>query len=239
MTVKELLNELDGICPFSLCEDYDNSGLLLGSESNSANRILICLDVTPAVVKEAVEEKCDVILSHHPMIFDGLKRIDCEYANMISLCENNKISVIACHTNADLAGMGFAFMEQLHLTELTKEGYYMRGSLKNEVTFQELCESVRSLFQPSGIRSVGDLNDFVQTIAFVGGAGGREDFTSQARADVMITSEVKYNLAIKAKQTGVKLIEMGHGESELSFCIWMQNKLSRGIIAKTRTIPYN
>jgi len=102
--------------------DYDNVGLLIGDSSQSVHKILTCLDVTHEVVEEAREKKCELIVSHHPLIFNGLDRINpsTEKGKIIYNLIKNDIAVIAAHTNLDAAldGVSFALAEKLELHNL-------------------------------------------------------------------------------------------------------------------------
>lgn len=102
--------------------DYDNVGLLIGSSRQSVSRVLTCLDVTRAVVDEAIEKDCELIVAHHPLIFKGLKRINpvTEKGKIIYSLIRNSIGLIAAHTNLDAAldGVSFALAKKLELHNL-------------------------------------------------------------------------------------------------------------------------
>jgi len=115
-----IVKALHDWAPAALAWERDNVGLILGEPSAPVNRILVCLDLTEEVAAEAVEMKCDCIVSHHPPIFKPVSsiRLDTEQGRIISLCLKNGISVIAMHTNADAAkfGVNYALAERLNLT---------------------------------------------------------------------------------------------------------------------------
>jgi dinuclear metal center YbgI/SA1388 family protein len=108
MLVKELISELNRIAPFALQEDYDNAGLLVGSMEAEAVKGLIAVDVTSAVLNEAVQKDCNVVLSHHPLIFGGLKNLtdSTDIGKMVAFAVKNDINIIALHTNLDNVAHG-------------------------------------------------------------------------------------------------------------------------------------
>jgi dinuclear metal center YbgI/SA1388 family protein len=117
MKVQEICNYLEQIAPLTYQESYDNSGLLLGDPVTSIRNILLCLDITPAVVDEAVSKDCNLIISHHPVIFKGVKKIISgdRDAEIILKAIKNDISVYAIHTNLDntLNGINGLLMSKL------------------------------------------------------------------------------------------------------------------------------
>lgn len=94
---------LDVVAPFTYQESYDNAGLLYGDKNWPIKGVLVSLDVTPAVVDEAIEKKCNVIVAHHPVIFKGIKRVDLTRTDhqVVVECIRNDIALIATHTNLD------------------------------------------------------------------------------------------------------------------------------------------
>ncbi len=103
MTVSNVISSLESIAPLSLQESYDNSGLLVGNAGLVCTGVLLCLDVTEEVVKEARDNKCNLIIAHHPVIFSGIKKLtgknDAQRAIMLAIKED--IAIYACHTNMD------------------------------------------------------------------------------------------------------------------------------------------
>lgn len=108
MKLSEICNCLETFAPLQIQEVYDNSGLILGNKSLEIKGILICLDVTEGIVNEAIEKKCNLIVSHHPFIFSGLKKINGQNATerILEKCIRKEIAVYAAHTNLDNASEG-------------------------------------------------------------------------------------------------------------------------------------
>lgn len=122
LTVANVLQALRDWAPLELAWERDNIGLLIGSKDAEVQRTLVCLDLTEEVAEEAAALSCDLIVSHHPVIFHPLKsvRLDNEQGRVLSTCLKNDISVIAMHTNADAtyAGLNYALAERLGLEEI-------------------------------------------------------------------------------------------------------------------------
>jgi len=108
MTIKEIIQELENFAPLSLQEDYDNSGLLIGSNDWEASGALVSLDCTEAVIEEAIKHKCNLVIAHHPLIFSGIRKLsgDSYVERAIVKALKNDIAIYACHTNIDNIHLG-------------------------------------------------------------------------------------------------------------------------------------
>ena len=120
MKLWEIIGELHTIFNPKIAENWDNVGLLVGDNTKEVNKVLFCLDVTEKVVKQAVDNNVDLIISHHPVIFSGLKKITNETVHgrkLLKLIENN-ISVYGAHTNVDSAdgGLNDYVLEKMNFT---------------------------------------------------------------------------------------------------------------------------
>ena len=103
MIVKDIIKLLDDKYPFCYAEDYDNVGLIIGEEQSKVNGIIVCLDAIECVVDEAIEKNCNVIVSFHPIIFEGLKKIQNSnfVEKAVNKCIKNNISIVSVHTAMD------------------------------------------------------------------------------------------------------------------------------------------
>jgi dinuclear metal center YbgI/SA1388 family protein len=106
MKIKELLNILNKIAPFSLQESYDNSGIQFADLNADITKILLSLDVTQEILNEAIENKANIILAHHPLLFYPLKQITKQKDPLLYQDITHKINLVAFHTNFDLAEKG-------------------------------------------------------------------------------------------------------------------------------------
>lgn len=159
--LKEVISILERFAPVALQESYDNSGLILGEPNQEVGKGLISLDVTEEVLEEAIEKKCDVVISHHPILFKGLKNLTGKNAEerIVKIAIKNDIAIYAFHTNLDNAGKGlnnilcdkFGLVNRRIL--LPKE-----GMVRKLVTFcpVEHAEKVRQAIFAAGAGQIGD-----------------------------------------------------------------------------------
>ncbi|MDY0219778.1 MAG: Nif3-like dinuclear metal center hexameric protein [Desulfobacterium sp.] len=227
----DLLDFIDQMAPFALAETWDNSGLQIGDRQWPCSKILVALDVTPAVMAEAVSWGADLVLTHHPLIMSPLASIDFSSipGSIISLCACHRISVVSAHTNLDKAnpGLNDYFVQKIGLVSVGSleplipekqtpfAGTGRVLTLKDPCTFRTLSEQVRSSLNVSGVRCVGGLDMMVERVAVCTGSGGSLVKTFlESGADVFITGDVKYHEARDAEQAGVGLLDVGHFASE-------------------------
>ncbi|MDZ4758917.1 MAG: Nif3-like dinuclear metal center hexameric protein [Bacteroidota bacterium] len=160
MQIKEICNYLEQIAPPHLQEDYDNSGLLIGNANNTFTKALITLDVTEAVVQEAIDNGCNMIIAHHPLIFGGLKRITGKdyVQRCVAMAIKNDIAIYAIHTNLDnvLWGVNAKIAEKLGLQNL-KILDHKDGQLLKLVTFvpHDKASKVREVLFAAGAGTIG------------------------------------------------------------------------------------
>ncbi|MDW7660003.1 MAG: Nif3-like dinuclear metal center hexameric protein, partial [Bacillota bacterium] len=160
-SVNKILKIIDQIAPFETADSWDNVGLLVGNENQVVNRILIALDLTEEVLKEAIEEGFDLIVTHHPIIFSPLRKITTadRIGKILIEAIQNEIAVIAAHTNLDKVfsnGINRYLADSLeleHLQILIPEGeklgygHGIVGNLGSVLTFEEFISKVKNVFQ--------------------------------------------------------------------------------------------
>jgi len=123
MRIQELINEIESLAPLSLQEDYDNCGLIVGDANTICKGVLLSLDCTEAVIDEAIEKNCNLIISHHPIVFSGLKKINGKNyveRTVIKAIQNN-VALYACHTNIDnvISGVNSKIASLLNLKDVS------------------------------------------------------------------------------------------------------------------------
>ncbi len=223
MLLKEIIKILEKEYPKNLAYEWDNVGLLAGNENRDIKTVLVTLDITPKVLSEAIENGADLILSHHPLIFSGIKnfREDNPQTKMYADIIRNNIAVYSAHTNMDTAPRGinhqlatlFSLKNIALLEEETGLGRY--GDI-SEITLKEFAENVKKLLKTPNLRVSGDLNKIISRVAL--GSGGCSDLIPKAiavGADVMVTADVKYHTAIDADTSGIAVIDAGHYPTEI------------------------
>ena len=161
MLLSGILQYLDEQAPFALQENYDNSGLIIGGQNTEIHSALICLDITEETMQEAVDRKCDLVISHHPMIFQGLKRITGLTATerLVALAIRENIAVIALHTNLDNhpSGVNRLLCQKLDILN-PRILRPMEGQLRKLVTFcpKSHADRVRSALFAAGAGHIGN-----------------------------------------------------------------------------------
>ncbi|TVQ92285.1 MAG: Nif3-like dinuclear metal center hexameric protein [Bacteroidetes bacterium] len=161
MKLGELVKAFEQIAPFSLQEDYDNSGIQFGDPEKEVKRGLVCIDITEEIIDEAIEKQCDLVISHHPLIFRGIKKLTGKHYTERALIKAIKhdISLISVHTNLDsvINGVNKKLAEKLGLTEL-RVLQPRKGLLKKLVTFcpVEHAEKVREAIFLAGAGQIGE-----------------------------------------------------------------------------------
>ncbi len=161
MILQDLMAALESVAPFSLQEDYDNSGIQLGHPGFPVSRGLICLDVTPQVVDEAVRKNCDVIISHHPLLFKGVKKLgeDNPLGQIVFRAIRANIAIVSFHTNFDNVEKG---VNQALGNALGIEGMKIlepkNGLLKKLVVFcpRKHAEALRNVLFSAGAGHIGN-----------------------------------------------------------------------------------
>ncbi len=161
MNIKEIIAEIEKIAPISFQEPYDNTGLQIGNIENETNSALLTLDVNEHTIDEAIQLKSKLIISHHPLIFNGLKKISGKSTNerIIINAIKNDITIYSCHTNIDTAwnGVNIKLAEILELKEI-KILKQFSGTLKKLVTFVPIkhAETVRTAIFNAGAGNIGN-----------------------------------------------------------------------------------
>lgn len=241
-TVRDIYEFLDTVCPFSLAEEWDNPGLNVGYATRRVNKVLIALDLTMEAVFKAQELGCELILTHHPLIFDPIKQVNGDSAEgrrILALAANN-IAHIACHTNLDAAagGVNDVLAEICGLTEAVPFGGIGRAGI-TDTTLTALIETLKEQLHTE----IGAVrcNEQVGRVAIVGGAGGsllEEPDLLQAR-DTYLTGEAKHHQLLIAKEKGINLLVAGHYETEFPVLAPLCEKLKAAFPRITfETMPF-
>ena len=218
MKIGEIYKILDEISPFASQEEWDNSGLLVGSFEASAERVYLSLDVDDELLDEA--QPNSLIITHHPLIFKGLKSLNLDKypSSLIAKMMAKNLSLIAMHTNYDLSHLNeYVLSEILGFTPKERDGFLLYADVN--LSFDELCERVKTKLNLSHLRVCKgrkfDPNAQVKRLAFCTGSGG--DLIDIVKADLFLTGDLKYHQALYAKENGLNLIDINHYESERYF----------------------
>lgn len=222
MKIQEIYNLLNELSPFSLQEKWDNAGLLVGSFEDEIENIYISIDLDEELVN-SVKEK-SLIITHHPLIFSGLKKINYDTYSTKLLRELIKkdISLISMHTNID----------KTHLNKYVTEDI-LGFKIENSKEFISYCDVnmnfddlVKYVSSKLGLKTTNIVrcNDFIRKIAIV--TGSAMSLIDEVKADCFLTGDIKYHDAMEAKARGLSLIDIRHYESERYFSTLLEGLLS-------------
>ena len=227
MKIDALIGELEKFAPKSLAEEFDRVGLMVGGGERECASVMLALDLTDKVIDEAISAGANLIVTHHPYIWDPMKNIDFStiQGRQIKALIENGITVYSMHTNLDKAEQG------LNVTLAKALGKNVRRDEEGVGAIFEVDESLSSLAK----RTAAFLDD--DTVKFVGedrrvrvayvvtGSGGSEFDRAFSVADVFLTGELKHHQYLDAIARGKALIEFSHYYSE----IIMQDILERAL----------
>ncbi len=227
-TLEVICQALAEIAPLNLAESWDNVGLLVGNRNQSVNRVMTCLTISPNVVEEAIVEKVDLIVTHHPLPFHALKRItsDTVAGNMLLELIAAGVAVYSAHTAFDSAEVGINQMwadslslgQCTPLVEPTDDSTVAAGRvgvLPKATTLEGLIRQTAAAVGATDPRRVGPADQAVTKVGFACGAGG--SFLSAARrqgCDALITGEATFHTCLEAESLGIGLGLLGHYWSE-------------------------
>ncbi|OQB24692.1 MAG: putative GTP cyclohydrolase 1 type 2 [Firmicutes bacterium ADurb.Bin182] len=220
MKLLDFVALMEEYAPPSLALEYDNVGLLIGTKRREIKNVLVALDCTEKVAQEAADTGADLVLTHHPLFFKGIKRIlpDSPETKAAYILIQNGIALYCAHTNLDRAqgGVNDVLAGRLGLSGtrmLPPENIGRVGDLP-EVRLHEFAELVAQKLETS-VRIVGDTNSVVRTAAVIGGGGdGDIQAAADAGANVLVTGEIRHHRALEALSLGISVIDAGHYETE-------------------------
>lgn len=224
--IKEIRDFFDEKAPYYMKLDFDNVGMLVGFCGREVTKVLTALDITDEVIEEAIDYGAELIVSHHPLLFEAIKRVtddDTKGKKIIRMLTNG-ISAICLHTNLDTAdgGVNDTLMSAIggHVTGLLDPhgthpdgrpyGVSRLGELERPMDFFEFLRSVKKKLNSNGLR-YHYAGKPVHKIACCGGAGGGDmQKAFNAGCDTYVTADLKYDHFLWAKEFGLNLIDADH-----------------------------
>ncbi|MBR3850370.1 MAG: Nif3-like dinuclear metal center hexameric protein [Oscillospiraceae bacterium] len=231
--VRDVLQKLYELAPANLREDWDNVGLLCGSDEQPVTKILVALDATMGVLQEAKERGCDLLVTHHPMLFGSVRAVNNSSVTGKELlfAARNAIACVNLHTNLDCVcgGVGDKLAQLLRLQDAAlvaprgtdEQGRpygYVYGGTVDQTALPEFVEFVKCALGCTGLR-YADGGKPVHRVAVGGGACGDEIPTVLAHGyDTFVTADMKYHMFLDAAQMGLNLIDAGHFQTENPIC---------------------
>lgn len=260
ITCENIIACMEELAPRVFAENWDNVGLLTGDREQKVYRIMTALDATDSVITQAVEQKVDMLVTHHPMIFSGMKRVttdDFIGRRVIKLIQNN-ISYYAMHTNLDVCMMNDVAAEKIGISkeEILEEvctnpktgepeGIGMIGSLKEPIMVEQLAEKVKLAFHIPHVRVSGDLHRRVQRLAISTGSGkSMAKYAQKKGAEVFISGDMDHHTVIDMLDQNMQVIDAGHYGTEHFMaeymCTYLRGKFGEEIqvIQAEETEPF-
>ena len=228
MKIKEVLSALERFAPLPLQESWDNAGLQVGLTETEVSGALLCLDVNEQIVDEAIQKGCNLIVSHHPLLFRGLKTISdlTDVQRTVRKAVRNDICVISMHTNMDNAqgGVNFKMAEKLGLHDVRfmapkniggiEAGSGVIGELEQPQVACDFVQAVKNAFDVECALCNELLRHKISKVAICGGAGDfLLDEAVAAGADAFITGEMHYHQYFGYEQR-IQICVIGHYQSE-------------------------
>ncbi|MFO3716071.1 Nif3-like dinuclear metal center hexameric protein [Anaerococcus cruorum] len=224
MEIRYLIEKLNEKYPLDLQEDWDNSGLQIGNLNNELKNILVSLDLEDEGVDLAIKNNCNLIITHHPYLFNGTKSIDLsdQFYKRLEKVIKNDITVFAMHTNLDIADDGLndnlcniLEIKNPRVLEVGKEVGLGRFGEINPTQAKNFASIVKEKLKAEELICYGDMEKTISKIAVCGGSGSSLlDDALEHSCDLMLTGDVSYHMAMDYSNRGLIIIDAGHFASE-------------------------
>ena len=211
--IENIIKKIEKFAPLETAQEWDNSGWQINLHNKETNKIFLALDITEEAIDEAVKNHCDLIISHHPLFFNPVRKIEEPF--IIKAIQNN-IQIYSAHTNLDIAkgGMSDTLAEKCGFkTTKTVLDFVRYSKFKEEKDFSDLVKHIKKTFDVKTLKVTNPKRKTYKSIAFCSGSGA--EFISELERigiDVFITGDVKHHYALNASEMTV--IDLGHYQSE-------------------------
>lgn len=233
MKVREITDAIEQYAPLRLQEEWDNAGIQVGDPEAEITGVLLCTDATEAVVAEVIVRGFNLVISHHPLIFRGLKKImgRTPVERAVAMAIKHDITIYSAHTNMDSAwqGVSFRMADKIGMTHVdfldvndvaaygsqatTTAGCGVIGDI-DPMPAREVLKRVKQAFEVGTVRYSGDGDRMVSRVALCGGAGGfLLDKAVEAGAQLYVTADMRYHDFLDNSQR-IVVADIGHYESE-------------------------
>ena len=214
MILRELYQKLDEVSAFELQASWDNSGLIVGDYDQEISNVVVSIDIDEALINSV--EEGTLIITHHPLIFSGLKSLD--YATyptkLLAKMMSKNIANIAMHTNFDQTHLNRYVVEKVLKKKIVAEGDYLLYFDIDE-DIESFSKEVVKVFGLTHMKCVVTNNTKIQRVALCTGSGA--SMIKDVEADLFLTGDIKYHDAMEAKALGLNMMDIGHFESERFF----------------------
>lgn len=257
MQFNDVMKVLEAHSPLGMAKDWDNVGLIAGRREKEVQSVCLAVDATDEVIETAIEEKADMLLTHHPLIFRSIKRVNTDDfigRRLVKLLQND-ITYVAMHTNFDVCGMADAAADKIGMKDTAvldvtfeedgrTEGIGRIGSFDCPMTARECALKVKEAYGLSAVRLFGAPEKRIVKAALCPGSGKSVIDTAIAlSADVLITGDIDHHEGIDAVAQGMNIIDAGHYGIEKIFVNYMETFFQKQlpslrVIAAAATDPF-
>ena len=228
ITIRDITAALEQFAPLPLQESYDNAGLQCGLTEAEVSGVLLCLDVTEDVLQEAIDLECNLVVSHHPVLFRPLRHVTdrTQVERVVRMAIKNDIAIYSAHTNLDKAmdGVNYRMAEKLGLIDVqflqpenagaVQGGMGVVGFLPQEEDALPFLQRVKQVFGVEALQHNQLLERPIQSVALCGGAGADLlDTAIAAEVDAFVTGEMSYHRWF-GHDGQMQIAAIGHYESE-------------------------
>lgn len=231
MQCKDIIERIEAVYPKEAALGFDHVGLQVGRKKKEVRRICLALDATEEVVQYAADSHADLLITHHPLLFQPLECVTEEdfVGRRVWKLIQNDISYYAMHTNYDVLGMAelagrILDLQDAQVLDVTmernqkEEGIGRIGMLKKPLTLQECCAYVKECLRLDTVKMFGDPKQSVQCLAISPGAGKSAIHPAISKgADVLVTGDIGHHDGIDAWEQGLAVIDAGHYGTEYIF----------------------
>jgi len=242
LKIKQIYDYLDSLSPFDTQEKWDNSGLIVGSFDDEFNNVIISLDLDEELLEKV--EPNSLIITHHPLIFSPLSKInfDSYSTKLLKILIKKDISLISMHTNIDKSHLNYYVATNvLGFNNVMSEEFVC--NIQVDMNFEDLEQYIKNRLNLPILKTTKTKNN-IKKLALTTGSG--MSLIGQIDADCFLTGDIKYHDAMEAKSRDISLIDIGHYESEQHFTTLMMGLIEnylkknqiKGIIAESKT-PFN
>ncbi|MCL2727722.1 MAG: Nif3-like dinuclear metal center hexameric protein [Bacteroidales bacterium] len=231
MTAREVAAMIEAWAPLSIQESWDNAGFCVGLPQAPVRGVLLCLDVTPKVIEEALELGADMIISHHPLIFHGFRQLcgQNEVARMVALAIKSDLVIYSSHTNADKVASGVSgvmaemlALQNIEILHPDKQsvlegpvGLGVVGNLPSPQEVHSFLQMVKRIFHLSCLRVGAEFVPVINRVAVCGGSGSSIiPQALESGADIFLSGDIGYHHFFSLEKK-MMIADIGHYESEI------------------------
>ena len=227
-TAQQIYEYIDSVAPFETAMSFDNAGLLVGNPRQKITKAIVTLDVTSKVIDEAVEKRAELIVSHHPVIFNPIKSVLSD--SVPFLAAKNNLTIISAHTNLDVArgGVNDSLAEKIgvKIDEFFDEDCAALGHLEVELKSVEFAQNIKTQLECNGLRFTNRDGKIKTVVVSCGAGGGNIFLAKKLNADAFVTGEIKHHEIVFANENNIAVFDLGHFQSENHITEKLTKKLS-------------